>query len=60
MGLELVRMPKFTQQIRRYYSIDTLIHKDILHIYHALCLSSSHAALLILFMALSMCGIGIL
>ena len=38
MGLELVSMPKFTQQIRRYYSIDTLIHKAILHIYDALCL----------------------
>ena len=28
MGVELVSVPKFTQQIRRCYSIDTLIDKE--------------------------------
>ena len=28
MGVELVSEPKFTQQMRRCYSIDTLIDKD--------------------------------
>ena len=28
MGVELVSVPKFTQQIRRCYSIDTLKDKD--------------------------------